>query len=156
MPPLRLGSVPSGLKTADLFVTISDDDRALLRVDLYGDSSEESFTFQDALVWHDHVFVGFGNSIYVIDPKQQSASEISLGPHGLCATCTGSGKTIVGVNWSMRLEANKRSASEPKRLHQLLTSTTAIFAVWPSGSTCTKTVQYAAAQAECLRQDPRS
>ena len=76
--------------------------------------------------------------------------------HGLCATCTGSGKTIVGVNWSMRLEANKRSASEPKRLHQLLTSTTAIFAVWPSGSTCTKTVQYAAAQAECLRQDPRS
>src|ERR1700724_4169256 len=80
MPPLRLGSVPSGVGTADLFVTISDDDRALLRVDLYGDSSEENFTFQDALVWHDQVFVGFGNSIYVIDPKQQSASEISLGP----------------------------------------------------------------------------
>jgi hypothetical protein len=25
MPPLRLGKVPSGLGTADLFVTISDD-----------------------------------------------------------------------------------------------------------------------------------
>jgi hypothetical protein len=80
MPPLRLGRIPSGLGTADLFVTISDDDRALLRVDLYGDSSEESFALRDALVWHDHVFVGFGNRIYVIDPKQQSASEISLGP----------------------------------------------------------------------------
>jgi len=80
MPPLRLGKVPSGLGTADLFITISDDDRALLRVDLYGDSSEESFTCQDALVWHDHVFVGFGNRVYVIDPNQQSASEISLGP----------------------------------------------------------------------------
>jgi hypothetical protein len=26
MPPVRLGKVPSGLGTADLFVTISDDD----------------------------------------------------------------------------------------------------------------------------------
>jgi hypothetical protein len=64
------------LGTADLFITISDDYRPLLRVDLYGDSSQ----FQDALVWHDHVFVGFGNQVYVVDPKQQSVSEIFLGP----------------------------------------------------------------------------
>ena len=80
MQPLRLGKVPSGLPTADLFVTVSDDDSALLRVDLYGDSSDDVFTFQDALVWHDHVFVGFGNRVYAIDPKKQSASEIYLGP----------------------------------------------------------------------------
>ena len=79
MDPLRLGGVPSGLGTADLFVTISDDDRPLLRVDLYGRSSSETFTFQDALVWHEHVFVGFGHRVYVIDPKKQSASEILLG-----------------------------------------------------------------------------
>jgi hypothetical protein len=80
MPPLRLGKIPSGLGTADLFVTISDGDRALLRVDLYGDSSSESCTFQDALVWCERVFVGFGHRVYVIDPKKQSASEIYLGP----------------------------------------------------------------------------
>jgi hypothetical protein len=35
---------------------------------------------QDALVWHDQVFVGFGHRVYVVDPKQQSASETFLGP----------------------------------------------------------------------------
>jgi hypothetical protein len=80
MPAVRLGKVPSGLGTADLFVTISDDDRPLLRVDLYGDSSSETFTFQDALVWCGRVFVGFGHKVYVIDPKLQTGSEIVLGP----------------------------------------------------------------------------
>jgi len=79
MPPLRLGKIPAGLGTADLFVTISDDDRALLRVDLYGDASREIYCPPDALVWSDRVFVGFGYRVYVIDPRNQSASEIYLG-----------------------------------------------------------------------------
>ncbi len=79
MPPLRHGKIPAGLGIADLFVTISEDNRALLRVDLYGNSWD--FTFKDALVWYDRVFVGFGYSVYVIDPKKQSASEIYLGPY---------------------------------------------------------------------------
>jgi hypothetical protein len=83
MPPLRLGKVPSGLGTPDLFVTISDGDRALLRVDLYGDSSSETFAFQDALVWCERVFVGYGHRVYVIEPTKQLASEIFLG------TCCG-------------------------------------------------------------------
>ena len=81
MQPVRLGKVPSGLGTADLFVTISDNDRPLLRVDLYGDSSSETFAFQDALVWRDHVFVGYGHRVYAIDPKKQSGSEILLGSY---------------------------------------------------------------------------
>jgi hypothetical protein len=82
MPPVRLGKVPSGLGTADLFVTINDDDGPLVRLDLYGDSSSETFTFQDALVWCEHVFVGFGHRVYVIDPKTQLVSEIFLGEVG--------------------------------------------------------------------------
>jgi hypothetical protein len=82
MPPVRLGNVSSGLGTADLFVTVSDDDRPLVRVDLYGDSSSETFTFQDALVWCERVFVGFGHRVYVIDPKTQLASEVFLGEVG--------------------------------------------------------------------------
>lgn len=79
MQPVRLGKVPSGLGTADLFVTISDDNRPLLRVDLYGDSSSETFAFQDALVWRDRVFVGYGHRVYVLHPKEQSGFEILLG-----------------------------------------------------------------------------
>lgn len=79
MPPLRLGRIPAGQGTAHLFVTISDDDRALLRVDLYP-AFDDSFTFHDAVVWYDRVFVGFGHRVYVIDPNKQSASEIYLGP----------------------------------------------------------------------------
>jgi hypothetical protein len=79
MHPLRLGRVPSALGTPDLFVTISDDDRPLLRADLYRDSSSETSPFQDALVWREQVFVGFAHRVYVIDPKNQSGSEILLG-----------------------------------------------------------------------------
>lgn len=78
MEPVRLGSVPSGLGTADLFVIISDEDRPILRVDLYGDSSSETFTFQDRFIWCGHVFVGHGHRVYVIDPEKKSGSEVSL------------------------------------------------------------------------------
>ena len=56
-----------------------DDDRALLRVDVYGDGDEETFTFQDAIVWRNRAFVGFGHRVYVIDPKKKAGSEILLG-----------------------------------------------------------------------------
>ena len=69
MPPVRLGKVPSGIGTADLFVTICDGELPLLRVDLYPDSSSESAVFQDAIVWRDNVFVGLGHTVYVIDQK---------------------------------------------------------------------------------------
>lgn len=46
-PPLRLGKFPSGLGTADLFVTIAADDRPVLRVDLY--AGEICAPFKDAI-----------------------------------------------------------------------------------------------------------
>jgi hypothetical protein len=67
-----------GLGTADLFITISDDNCRLLRVDLYADPSPETFAFQDAVAWEERVFVGFGHSLYVIDPKKQSGFRIRL------------------------------------------------------------------------------
>ena len=79
MPPLRLGRVPSGLGTADLFVTIEDDDTPILRADLYADQSP--FVSQDALIWGERGFVGFGNSVYIIDPKTQSGSALRLGSY---------------------------------------------------------------------------
>ena len=78
MQPVRLGKVESGLGTADLFVTICDGELPLLRVDLYADSSSESAVFQDAIAWHDHVFVGFGHTVCVIDPKARLGFVVRL------------------------------------------------------------------------------
>jgi len=79
MPPLRLGKVPSGVGTADLFVTLEDDDAPILRVDLYADQSP--FVKQEAMIWGERGFVGFGNSVYIIDPKTQSGSALRLGSY---------------------------------------------------------------------------
>lgn len=79
MSPLRLGQIPTGVGTADWFVTISDDDRPLLRVDVYGGWNLGFAAFKDAIVWRKHVFLGFGNGVYVIEPNLRSASKIDLG-----------------------------------------------------------------------------
>src|SRR5258708_39443913 len=76
MPPLRLGKLPSGLGTADLFVTITDDDRPVLRVDLY--AGDTSAPFKDAIAWGERVFVGYGDALYVIDPHECSGSMLAL------------------------------------------------------------------------------
>ena len=76
MPPLRVGRIPSGLGTADLFVTISDSEAPLLRVDVYADFG--GYPFQNAIVWHERVFLGICEVVYVIDPRTGTASEIRL------------------------------------------------------------------------------
>jgi hypothetical protein len=79
MPPLRLGKLPNGLGTADLFVTITDNDRPVLRVDLYAE--DLCGGFKDAIVWEQRVFVGYCNAVYVIDTQKQSSSMIILGSY---------------------------------------------------------------------------
>lgn len=79
MPPLLLGKLPSGLGTPDFFVTISDEDRPLLRVDLY--AGETSAPFTEAIAWENLVLVGCGDSIYVIDPHESAGREIALGTY---------------------------------------------------------------------------
>ena len=71
--------MPSGLGTADLFITISEGDQPLLRVDQYGDTSSESYVSQDVIVWREHVFVGCGHTVHVIEPKKQIGRTIRLG-----------------------------------------------------------------------------
>jgi hypothetical protein len=79
MPRICLGTLPSGLGTADLYVTISDDDRPVLRVDLY--AGQWRTPFKDAIAWEQRVFVGYGDAVYVIDPQTRSSSTITLGSY---------------------------------------------------------------------------
>lgn len=76
MHPLPVGASRPG--TADLFVTITDDARPLLRVDIYRYPRPECFAFQEAIVRSNHVFVGYGESVYIIDPVMRIASQIFL------------------------------------------------------------------------------
>jgi hypothetical protein len=65
MEPVRLGQVPTGLGTADRFVTVEDDNGPLLRLDLYR-SSEESYIFEELLLWAGFVAVGWGDQLYLV------------------------------------------------------------------------------------------
>jgi len=56
-----------------------DDDRPVLRVDLY--AGELSAPFKDAITWGQRVFVGNGNAVYVIAPQERSSSTIILGSY---------------------------------------------------------------------------
>ena len=60
-----------------MFVLICDDDRPALRVDLYRDNTE-AMVFKGVTVWRGHVFVGFGQTVYVIDPKAPDGFAIRL------------------------------------------------------------------------------
>lgn len=82
MQPLRLGAVSADFSTADLFITITDEQRLLTRVDVYRHSEPEAFVFQDAIIWSEQAFVGYGSRVYVIDPMKRIGSEICLGDGG--------------------------------------------------------------------------
>jgi hypothetical protein len=74
LPPLRLGRIPSGLGTPNRFLTVTHDDRPALRVDLY---VWEGF-FQEILFNDDHMFVGMGDAVYVVDVTDRSVVTLEL------------------------------------------------------------------------------
>lgn len=69
--PIRVGKIPPGLGTPDVFVLVDTPDQTRLRIDVYADSSEESFAFQEAALWHTWVIIGFGHKLYLVplDPS---------------------------------------------------------------------------------------
>lgn len=66
LEPVRVGSVPAGLGTPNVYVTVADGDEAVLRIDVYADGSTESFCFSHACVWGDWVVVGFGCRLHLV------------------------------------------------------------------------------------------
>lgn len=79
--PVRLGRIPVGLGTAHQFITFDSDDSdegPLLRVDLYR-SSDESFSFEDALLWSHFLAVGWGHHVYLVDLPTRQVLSTDLG-----------------------------------------------------------------------------
>jgi hypothetical protein len=80
MEPVRLGQVPAGLGTADLFVTVESGAQPLLRIDLYS-SSDDALAFEEVKVWSKFVAIGWGEHIYLVDPTTRQAVSIRLGSY---------------------------------------------------------------------------
>ena len=78
MEPLLLGAVPSGRGTPDAYVTVGLNASPVLRIDLYR-SSEQSYTFNDALGWSRFAVICWGHAIYFVelDTKQVTTLELN-------------------------------------------------------------------------------
>jgi hypothetical protein len=80
MDPVRLGHVPAGLGTADLFVTVDSDAGPVLRVDLY-ESNDECFAFEEVCIWSGFVAIGWGNQLYLVKPLSRDTLAHDLGSY---------------------------------------------------------------------------
>lgn len=74
MEPLRIGETPPGLGTPEKYALLSDGEKPLLRVDAYS-SSEQSFAFFDAIIWHEFLVIGWGDSVYLTNIESGSVTE---------------------------------------------------------------------------------
>jgi hypothetical protein len=75
---IGVGRVPAGVGTPECYVTVVEDDKPVLRVDVYA-YGPDSFAFQDAILWRDNLIVGFGSHVHGISLADRSAITISLG-----------------------------------------------------------------------------
>src|SRR5262245_18309050 len=74
LPPLRLGRSQSGLGPPNRYLTVMDDDRPVLRVDLY---VWEGY-FQEVLFMDGQMFVGLGDVVYVVGVTDRRVVTLEL------------------------------------------------------------------------------
>ena len=65
MQSVRIGDTPAGTGTPDKYVLVTQRDGSLVRVDAFR-SSDESFAFNDAVVWHHFLVIGWGHRVYLV------------------------------------------------------------------------------------------
>jgi len=68
--PLRVGKIPAGSGTPDVFVCVEAPDGTRRRVDIYADRAEETFCFQEAVFWQQWLAIGFGHRLYLLSGEQ--------------------------------------------------------------------------------------
>lgn len=78
--PVRVGGVPARPGTPDRYVTVSDGDFPVLRVDVYA-LPDDCFAFEDALVWRGNLVIGFGSHVHVIAIASRVPSRVALGSY---------------------------------------------------------------------------
>jgi hypothetical protein len=79
--PIRVGTIPPGHGTPDVFVLVETPDQTRLRIDVYTDRSLESFSFQEAALWQDWIIIGFGERLYWVPLNKSLPITITLGSY---------------------------------------------------------------------------
>ena len=74
--PIRLGRVPIGQPTPDLFALVARDDVPEQRIDLY--RTDEYYFRDQAFVWHEWVALGFGERVYLVALRNAKVLTIPL------------------------------------------------------------------------------
>jgi hypothetical protein len=77
---IKLGAVPRGLGTPDLYVLIEENGTPKLRVDLYA-GSDQCYHFNEVAVWQKVVVIGFGHNVYCVEPETRDAAVHQLGSY---------------------------------------------------------------------------
>jgi hypothetical protein len=75
-----VGRVPVTLRTPNRNVTVLKDGEPTLRIDVYA-YGPDCFAFEEAIVWHDMVFVGFGSHVHAVSPMDCSVVSLELGSY---------------------------------------------------------------------------
>lgn len=76
LEPVRIGSVPITLRTPDLFYLVTKDEKPLLRVDYY--KSDEYYCFEKAIIWNNHLVIGIGHRVFLIDLESRKVNQFDL------------------------------------------------------------------------------
>lgn len=77
LEPVRVGKVPSGVGTPDLYVII-DAGEKLLRVDAYLSLYECGGPFQEVVIWRDIVVIGCCHHVFLVPLQGDKVATIDL------------------------------------------------------------------------------
>jgi hypothetical protein len=81
MEPVRVGRVPPGKGTPDVFVIAEENDEPFLRIDVY-DLAPEQSPFAECIAWKHWIVIGIGHHLYLIpltaDDPQPWTSTLTL------------------------------------------------------------------------------
>jgi hypothetical protein len=76
--PVRVGPVPSGKGTPDVFVIAEENDKPVLRVDVYVEHGSEHSPFAECIAWKQWIAIGIGHHLYLVPLAGDNPSTLDL------------------------------------------------------------------------------
>jgi hypothetical protein len=76
LEPLRLGDVPAGIGTPFAYVLIAEDEKPVLRLDVYPGLG--CFFAEQAIIWNGFVAVGLGTGAFLVNLRTRTVAAPSV------------------------------------------------------------------------------
>jgi hypothetical protein len=78
--PIRLGKIPAGLGTPDIYITVEERSHPKLRIDVYA-ADDEAHYFEEEVLWSNWLTIGFGEKVFLVEVTTCALEEIHLGSY---------------------------------------------------------------------------